>query len=65
MNVMSVTLQLVLVGLIIALAAGYILRATWKTWVGKSKSSCASGCGKCNTPAPDADPPGRHPLPMA
>ena len=62
---MSATLQLVLVGVIVACAAGYILRATWKTWVGKSKAGCGSGCGKCATPAPDTDTPGRHSLPMA
>jgi hypothetical protein len=62
---MSTTLQLVLVGLIVASAAGYILRAAWKTWFGKSKPGCGSGCGKCATPAPDTAPPGRHSLPMA
>jgi hypothetical protein len=62
---MSTTLQLVAVGLIVALAAGYVLRATWKTWFGRSKAGCGSGCGTCATPAPDSDPPGRRSLPMA
>jgi hypothetical protein len=62
---MSTTLQLLLVGVIVAGAAGYILRATWKTWFGKSNAGCASGCGKCVTPAPDTNAPGRRPLPMA
>ena len=60
---MSETLQLILVGVAVAGAAGYVVRATWKTWFGKSKPGCGSGCGKCAAPAPDAD--GRHPLPMA
>jgi hypothetical protein len=62
---MSTTSQLIVVGLIVALAAGYVLRATLKTWFGKSKAGCGSGCGKCATPAADLDPPGRHSLPMA
>lgn len=60
---MSTTLQLIVVGLLIALAAGYILRATWKTWFGGSKPGCGSGCGKCAAPAPEVK--GRRPLPMA
>jgi hypothetical protein len=64
-NKMSTTLQLVLVGVIVAGAMGYILRAAWKTWFGKSKAGCGSGCGKCATPGPDTDTNGRHPLPMA
>jgi len=68
---MSTTVQLIVVGLLVAFAAGYILRATWKTLFGKSKPGCGSGCGKCATPAPDqnANPDTntncRHPLPMA
>jgi len=61
---MSTTLQLIAVGVVVAFAAGYILRATWKTWVGK-KAGCGSGCGKCSTPTPEPDPPGRRSLPMA
>ena len=62
---MSTTLQLVLVGLVVAGAAGYVLRASWKTWFGKSKPGCGSGCGKCATPAPEPDTKGRRALPMA
>jgi hypothetical protein len=62
---MSTTLQLGVVGLSVALAAGYVLRATWKTWFGTSKSGCGSGCGKCAAPAPEPRAPGRRPLPMA
>jgi hypothetical protein len=62
---MSTTLQFVLVGVIVALATGYVLRATWKTWFGKSKSGCGSGCGKCAAPAPQPEAPGRRSLPMA
>ena len=62
---MSTILQLVLVGLVVAAAAGYVLRATWKTWFGASKSGCGSGCGKCATPAPQPEVKGRRSLPMA
>lgn len=60
---MSATVQLVLVGVLVACAAGYVLRATWRTWFGAAKPGCGSGCGKCTAPEPDA--PGRKPLPMA
>ena len=62
---MSTTLQLVVVGLLVAGAAGYILRAAWKTWFGASKPGCGSGCGKCTAPAPEPDVKGRRSLPMA
>ncbi len=62
---MSTTLQLVLVGLVVAFAAGYVLRATWKTWFGASKAGCGSGCGKCATTPPESDVKGRRSLPMA
>lgn len=62
---MSATLQLVLVGALVAGAAGYLMRATWKTWFGAAKPGCGSGCGKCATPAPEPDVKGRRPLPMA
>ena len=61
---MSVTLQLVLVGLAVACAAGYVLRASWKTWFG-AKAGCGSGCGKCAAPAPEPEVKGRRSLPMA
>ncbi|QJW95145.1 FeoB-associated Cys-rich membrane protein [Frigoriglobus tundricola] len=62
---MSVALQLVLVAVIVAGAAGYVVRASWKTWFGRSKSGCGSGCGKCAAPAPEPVVTGRRPLPMA
>jgi ABC-type uncharacterized transport system YnjBCD permease subunit len=62
---MSASLQLVVVGALVALALGYILRATWRTWFGAGKPACASGCGKCADPAPAAEAKGRRPLPMA
>lgn len=61
---MSATLQLVLVGALVAGAAGYLLRATYRTWFG-AKSGCGSGCGKCAAPAPQPEAKGRRPLPMA
>jgi hypothetical protein len=63
---MSTTLQFILVGVIVAFAAGYILRATYKTWFAKSKPGCGSGCGKCSTPTPEPEAnAGRRSLPMA
>ncbi len=62
---MSTTFQLVAVGVVVALAAGYILRATWKTWFGASKPGCGSGCGKCAAPTTEPEVKGRRPLPMA
>jgi hypothetical protein len=62
---MSASLQLVAVGVLVALALGYILRATWATWFGAADPGCASGCGKCAAPAPAAEVKGRRPLPMA
>ncbi|MBX9627349.1 MAG: FeoB-associated Cys-rich membrane protein [Gemmataceae bacterium] len=59
---MQLTVTLIVVGL----AAGYVARATWRTWAGR-KSGCGSGCGSCSAakPQPPADPPGRVGLPMA
>jgi hypothetical protein len=62
---MSTALQLIIVFVLIALAAAYVLRAAWKTWFGASKSNCGSGCGKCNSSAPEPQVKGRRPLPMA
>ncbi|WP_162271653.1 FeoB-associated Cys-rich membrane protein [Gemmata sp. SH-PL17] len=62
---MSTTLQLVVVGGVVAFAAGYVLRAMWKTWFGASKPGCGSGCGKCATSDPEPEVKGRRPLPMA
>lgn len=62
---MSTTVQLIAVGAAIACAAGYVLRATWKTWFGASMPGCGSGCGKCVAPEPEVVAKGRTPLPMA
>ncbi len=62
---MGVTFQLAIVGGIVAFAAGYVLRATWKTWLGASKPGCGSGCGKCAPAASEPGVKGRRPLPMA
>src|SRR5579883_140960 len=64
---MSTTVQLIVVALIVALAAAYVLCATWKTWFSASKPGCGSGCGKCAAPTPEPQPVanGRRPLPMA
>lgn len=43
------SVQLVAVVLIVAGAVAYLLRATWKTWAGKS-AGCGSGCGGCARP---------------
>ena len=61
---MSEALQLVVVFALVALAAGYVLRAAWKTWAGATPGGCAPGCGKCAAP-PDPEVKGRRPLPMA
>jgi hypothetical protein len=36
--------QLVLVGLLVAAAAWYLVRASWRTWTAK-KGGCGGGCG--------------------
>ena len=62
---MGATLQLVLVGILVAAAAGYVLRATWRTWFGKSSKGCGAGCGTCAaTPPADPKQDGRFPLPQ-
>ena len=59
------TIQLLVTAAIVGLAAVYLLRSTWRTWVGK-KSGCSSGCGKCATAETAAAPEqkGRIPLPQ-
>ena len=63
---MSPITQLVVVGVLVAAAATYVLRATWKTWFGKPSKGCGAGCGTCPTaPAPaNAKRNGRFPLPQ-
>ena len=47
--------QLVVVGVAVLAAAGFVGRATWRTW---AKPGCGSGCGKC--PAAKPEPVGRR-----
>jgi FeoB-associated Cys-rich membrane protein len=44
--------QLWATGILIALAAAYVLRSTWRAVRG-ANAGCGSGCGKCSTSAPD------------
>jgi len=60
---MSETTQLVIVGVLIATAAVYVLRSWWKTWFGKSEKACGSGCGKCAAPS-EPEQTGRYSLPQ-
>ncbi|QEL15518.1 FeoB-associated Cys-rich membrane protein [Limnoglobus roseus] len=53
--------QLAVVTILLLLAGGYVLRATWRAVRG-TPGGCASGCGKC---APADEPkPGRVSLPQ-
>lgn len=61
---MSTSIQLAIVGLIVAAASAYLGRALWKSWFGKSAAGCGSGCGKCAAPAPETKPEGRFSLPQ-
>lgn len=63
---MSTSTQLVIVGVLIAAAAVYVVRSAWQTWFSESSKTCGSGCGKCATPAPpEPEQKGRFPLPQA
>ena len=64
-GIMTTPIQLAIVGLLVAGAALYVLRAAWKTWLGKSASGCGSGCGKCAASVPEVKREGRFPLPQA
>ena len=57
--------QLPLTVVVVAVAAAYVLRAVLRPLFGRGGAGCGSGCGKCATPAPGADTPGRRSLPMA
>lgn len=46
-------MQLVATLAIVALAAAYLARSTWRALAGK-KAGCAAACGKCSAPAPSA-----------
>ena len=62
---MSVTLQLIVVGVLVAASALYVARSAWKAWSGRSAKGCGAGCGTCATPAPEPKKDGRFPLPQA
>jgi hypothetical protein len=62
---MTTTVQLCVIGFLVAAAAAYILRAAWKTWFGKPGGSCGAACGKCAAPLAESKPEGRFPLPQA
>jgi hypothetical protein len=62
---MTAAVQLVIVGVLVAAAALYVVRAAWRTWAGKSAASCGSGCGKCAASVPEVKRDGRFPLPQA
>ena len=62
---MSPTTQLIVVGVLVAAAAAYVLRTTWKTWFGRSSKGCGAGCGTCSTPPAEPKQDGRFPLPMS
>jgi hypothetical protein len=61
---MDTSMQLVLVGLLVAAAAVYVLRSAWKTWAGKSEHGCGAACGKCSTATTEPKQEGRFPLPQ-
>jgi hypothetical protein len=52
--------QLIMVWVLVAAAAIYIVRSLWKSLLGSGKG-CGSGCGKCATTKND-EKPGRIPL---
>ncbi|MFL5245909.1 MAG: FeoB-associated Cys-rich membrane protein [Gemmataceae bacterium] len=43
--------QLPVVLLIVAAAAAYVARITWRAWVGSKTGGCGGGCGCANKPA--------------
>jgi hypothetical protein len=61
----SPTMQLIVVGVLIAGAAVYVLHAAWKTWFDRSAKGCVSGCGKCSSATEQPKQDGRFPLPMS
>ena len=52
--------QMWVTGLLIALAAAYVLRSLWRA-VSGVKAACGSGCGKCSTSVAE-ERPGMIPL---
>ena len=60
---MNTTVQLLIVGIVVAAATAYLVRAAWKTWFAKSAKGCGAACGKCTaTVEPKTE--GRFPLPQ-
>jgi len=51
-------IQLLIVGLLVALSALYVGRQTWRTWFGKKGEGCGGGCGCAAKPrsAPSSEP---------
>jgi len=47
--------QLWITGILIALAAAYVLRSLWRAVKG-AKAACGSGCGKCSTSVAEERP---------
>jgi hypothetical protein len=60
---MSADVQLIVVLVVVAAAAGLVLRSFARMVLGKKKAGCASGCGKCAEPKTES--PSRFPLPQA
>ena len=42
--------QFVLVGVLVTVAAGYLLRGAWRTWTGRPGCGGGCGCGKAANP---------------
>lgn len=55
--------QLVITVLIVLAAAAYVARAVLRPVLGRAKTGCGTGCGKCATPEPPPQP-GRIGLPQ-
>jgi len=62
-NVME--MQLLAVYALIGLACLFVARAGYRTWFGKPKGGCGSGCGKCSAPPAEARPSRRVGLPLS
>ena len=56
--------QLLAVYALVGIALLAIARATYRTWFGKSKAGCGSGCGKCAAPAAEPTHAKRVTLPL-
>jgi len=58
-----VTWELLVTIMIVAAAAGYVVRASIRALFAKGRGGCGSGCGKCDAPAQSI--PGRISLPLS